>query len=132
MEGSDEFGEELISRRELSRLREEVRYWQEQCARAEQTERALIKRYNELGARLEAEARKEEERLRELQSLEAQVEFYEWLLKMRSQEQGPGRDSSHSGQRGEGGGATQGSAGACRGDRRSSVRPHERDDRKRL
>ncbi len=120
MDRSDEFGEELISRRELCRLREEVRYWQEQCARAEQTERALIKRYNELGARLEAEARKQEERLRELQSLEAQVEFYEWLLKMRSQGQGPGRDSSDSAERGEGGGATGGSGGVSRGDRRIS------------
>jgi hypothetical protein len=81
-------------------LREEVEYWKEQCARAEETERALIKRYEELGARLEAQKHKEEEQLKERQALEAEVERYELLLKMRSQEQAPGRDSSDSAQRG--------------------------------
>ena len=93
----DEFGEETISRKELSRLREEVEHWKEQCARAEETERALIERYEQLGTQLEAQMRKQEERLKERQALEAEVERYERLLGMRSEGQAPGRDSSDSG-----------------------------------
>ena len=92
----DESDEELISRKELTRLREEVEYWKEQCARAEETERALIERHKQLGTQLEAQLRKQEERLKERQALEAEVERYERLLGMRSEEQAPGRDSSDS------------------------------------
>ena len=92
----DEFGEELISHKELSRLREEVEYWKEQCARAEETERALIERHKQLGAQHEAQLREQEERLKERQALEAEVERYERLLGMRSEGQASGGDSSGS------------------------------------
>jgi hypothetical protein len=118
MQGIDESGEELISPQELSRLREDVEYWKEQCARAEETERALIERYKELGVRLEAQMRKEQDQLKERQALEAEVERYERLLKMRSQEQAPGRDSSHSAGRGDGAEEALGRSGIWPADRR--------------
>jgi hypothetical protein len=118
MQRIDESGEELISRGELSRLREEVEYWKEQCAHAEETERALIERYKELGAKLEAQLRRQEERLKERQALEAEVERYERLLKIRSQEQASGRDSSHSAGRGDGAEESLGPSGIWRADRR--------------